>query len=145
MVESELFYASSANIPAMILALQVVIAFIQLQKLSRVLLCYVEKRYSFAKTHKNNNFGVPASLKSRIYHIFVTIDSIAFRLAEHIHTPFYYVYPSIEEFPSLTSKDQATKVFRPAFAHFCQLRTQICAMDSQIPEFFTGVGIISVA
>ena len=38
-----------------------------------------------------------------------------------------------------------TEVFRLAFAHFCELRTQICAMDSQIPELFTCVGIISVA
>ena len=38
-----------------------------------------------------------------------------------------------------------TEVFRLAFAHFCELRTQICAMDSQMPELFTYVGIISVA
>ena len=38
-----------------------------------------------------------------------------------------------------------TEVFRLAFAHFCELRIQICAMDSQIPEPFTCDGIISVA
>ena len=36
-------------------------------------------------------------------------------------------------------------VLRLAFAHFSELRTQVCAIDIQMAEFFTGVGIIRVA
>ena len=37
------------------------------------------------------------------------------------------------------------KSFKLAFAHFCELRMSIDALDSQIPVLLTRVGIRSVA